>query len=96
MEVAEKLSISIPPDMARELRASVQSGEFRSTSEAVRFALRTWQRLRREDVDRVEAMRARIRRSIDDPRPNLSAEEVDAQLTALFAKAEGAGGYASS
>ncbi len=86
----------MPTEMARELRASVESGEFTSTSEAVRFALRTWQRLRSEDADRVEAMRERIRRSIDDPRPNLTAEEVDRQLTALFAKAEGAGGHATS
>jgi antitoxin ParD1/3/4 len=96
MEPVEKFSISMPPDMARELRASVETGEFTSTSEAVRFALRTWQRLRREDADRVAAIRERIRKSIDDPRPNLSAQEVDAELAALFAKAEGAGGHAAS
>jgi antitoxin ParD1/3/4 len=96
MDLVEKLSVSMPIDMARELRASVESGEFTSKSEVVRFALRNWQRLRREDADRVEAMRERIRRSIDDPRPSLSAEEVDAQLAALFAEAEGSSEHATS
>jgi len=47
-------------------------------------------------LDQVEAIRERIRRSIDDPRPSLSAEDVDAQLTALFTKADAAGGVADS
>jgi antitoxin ParD1/3/4 len=33
-------------------------------------------------------IRARIRASLDDPRPNLSLEEVDAHITTLVAKAE--------
>lgn len=45
-------------------------------------------RQRQEDVERLNVIRARIRRSLDDPRPDLSLEEVDAYLEALFAEAE--------
>lgn len=39
-----------------------------------------------------EAIRARVRRSIDDPRPSLTEEEVDARLNQLFdARAENGG-----
>ncbi len=39
-----------------------------------------------EDAERLEAIRARIRRSIDDPRPSLTQEEADARLRLLFAQ----------
>jgi antitoxin ParD1/3/4 len=38
-------------------------------------------------AERLAAIRARIRRSLEDPSPDLSLEEVDAELDALFAKA---------
>ena len=40
-----------------------------------------------EDVEQLNAIRARIRRSLDDPRPDLSAAEVDATLNTLVASA---------
>jgi antitoxin ParD1/3/4 len=44
---------------------------------------------REESADeRLAVIRARIRASLDDPRPNLSLEEVDAHITTLVAKAE--------
>ena len=44
---------------------------------------------REESADeRLAVIRARIRASLDDPRPNLSLEEVDAHITTLIAKAE--------
>ena len=44
------------------------------------------QRQRREDAERLAAIRARIRRSIDDPRPSLTESKADAHFKALFAK----------
>jgi len=69
MDLVE-FNISVPPDMVRDLRASIEAREFASTSEAVRSALRAWRRLRQVDAERVEAISERIRRSIDDPRPS--------------------------
>jgi antitoxin ParD1/3/4 len=94
--MVEKLSISLPPDLLRDVRESVESGEFSSTSEAMRDAIRIWKRTREEDAERLSVIRARIRRSLDDSRPNLTSEDVAKHLAELFAKAQQAGGNARS
>ncbi len=86
MPSAEKISITMTPDMLRIIRESVEAGEYASASEALRDAVRVWQRQRVEDAERLRSVRARIRRSIDDPRPSLSEIEVDTRLEALFAE----------
>jgi antitoxin ParD1/3/4 len=96
MPSAEKLSITLSPEMVRALRESVEAGDYVSTSEAVRDAVRIWQQQRHEDAERLDAIRARIRRSLDDPRPNLSSDVVRTHLGALFAKAEKDFGNAGS
>lgn len=85
MQSAEKISITMTPDMLREVREAVQSGEFASTSEALRDAVRVWQRQRLEDAERLATIRSRIRRSLDDPRPDLDEETVERRLTNLHA-----------
>jgi antitoxin ParD1/3/4 len=86
MQAAEKLSITMTSEMLRDIRASVESGEFASTSEAMRDAVRLWQRERQERAERLASIRARIKESIDDPRPPLTPEQVDANLKALMQK----------
>jgi len=39
----------------------------------------------RDHADRLAVIRARIRRSLDDPRLNLETKDVDRRLKALFA-----------
>ncbi|WP_206615616.1 ribbon-helix-helix domain-containing protein [Solirhodobacter olei] len=81
MQIAQKVSITVTPDMMQALRDSVNSGEFATTSEAMRDALRVWRRQRLEDAERLEALRARVRRSLEDPRPSLTADEAEAEMT---------------
>ncbi|CAO4150126.1 ribbon-helix-helix domain-containing protein [Methylorubrum aminovorans] len=88
MQSAEKISITMTPEQLRAVRESVAAGEYASTSEVLRDAVRLWQRQRQEDAERLNVIRARIRRSLDDPRPALSFEDVEAHLEALFAEAE--------
>jgi antitoxin ParD1/3/4 len=88
MQPAEKISITMTPEQLRAVRESVASGEYASTSEVLRDAVRLWQRQREEHAERLNAIRARIRRSLDDPRPDLTGDEVQANLDALFAEAE--------
>ena len=90
MRNAEKVSVTMTSEQMQVIRQSVQSGEFATTSEAMRDAVRVWQRQRIEDAERLEAVRARIRRSIDDPRPSLSADEAEAEL-ARFMESEAKG-----
>lgn len=88
MPPAETISLTLTPNMLRAVRESVEAGEYASISDVMHDAVRLWQRQRREDAERLDAIRARIRRSLDDPRPDLSAKEVQDHLDALFAEAE--------
>jgi len=80
MAVAEKLSITLTAEMVQDLEASVAAGEFASTSEAVRDAVRLWRHAREERAERLVAIRSRIQTAIDDPRPRLTADEVFGRL----------------
>jgi len=70
--------------MVGAIRARVAKGEYGSASEVVRDALRTWQRQRDEDAARLDVVRARARRSLDDARPSLSEAEVDVDVAAFL------------
>ncbi|MEQ1938664.1 type II toxin-antitoxin system ParD family antitoxin [Mesorhizobium sp. CN5-321] len=94
MNNAEKVSVTMAREQMQAIRESVEAGEFATTSEAMRDAVRVWQRQRLEDAQRLEAMRARIHRSIDDPRPSLSLEEAEAEL-ARFIETEAKGSNAA-
>ncbi|HYZ23772.1 MAG TPA: ribbon-helix-helix domain-containing protein, partial [Rhodopila sp.] len=87
MQSAEKISITLPQSMLQLIRDAVRSGEYGSTSEVLRDAVRAWQRQRLEDAERLAALRARAQASLADPLPSLSETEADARLAALFAAA---------
>ena len=80
MEPAEKLSVTVTPAMARLIRDKVEDGSFGSASEVIRAALRAFQREEEEHAERIASIKARIRASVEDPRPNLSSKQVRAQL----------------
>src|SRR5579864_7991373 len=82
---AEKISITMTPDMLRAIRESVEAGEYASTSEALRDAVRVWQRHRLEDAARLTAIRARVRRSLDDRRPSIPLDEAFDRIEKLHA-----------
>jgi antitoxin ParD1/3/4 len=48
MSNVEKLSIALTPELAEVVREAVQKGEYASTSEVIREALREWGRKRDE------------------------------------------------
>jgi len=81
MDGAEDLTITVSPDMIRDLRDRVAARAYASPSEIVRDALRLRQERRREDAAIIEGIRARIRQSLDDPRPNMSLTEVNARVS---------------
>lgn len=91
MQPAERISITLPPDMLRLLREAVAAGDYASTSEALRDAVRAWQRQRPEDAERLAALRARAHASVQDSGPSLTEAEVEARLQALFDAAADAG-----
>ena len=80
MSAAEKISITVTPAMKRVLEERVASGQFASASELMREAFRTWQQKQDEHEERIASIRARIQKSIDDPRPNIPIDDVFARL----------------
>lgn len=94
MQSAEKISITMTPDLLRVVRESVDAGEYASTSEVMRDAVRVWQRQRLEDAERLNAVRARVQRSLHDPRQDLTSAQVDRHLARLFAEGGGEDGGA--
>lgn len=81
---AEKVSITMTPDMLRLIQQTVENGEYASTSEVVRDAIRMWQREREEFAAHLEAVRTRVQRSQSDPRPSLTQEQAEEELERFF------------
>ena len=55
----EKLSIALTSEQAAAIRAAVETGEYATTSEAIREAVRDWQmkrELRQEDLKRLRQL----------------------------------------
>jgi antitoxin ParD1/3/4 len=82
----EKLSITLPTEMVNVIKAEVEAGTFASTSEVLRAAMRAWMRQEEEHKERMESIRARVKASLEDPRPSLTSAQMRQELDALFAK----------
>ncbi len=61
----EKLSIAVTADMAAELRAAVEGGDYGSVSEVVRDALRDWRLRRKVEALETEDLRRLVQEGID-------------------------------
>ena len=86
MSGSETLSVTIPIELADALRAAVGSGEFPTTDDALVDALTTWMRRQADRDDDLAWIRAKIRASIADPSPSLSAAQVRAYLKKVEAR----------
>jgi len=82
----EKLSISLPSEMVAAIKARVDAGGYASTSEVLRAAVRVWLREEEEYQQRIAAIRQRVKTSLDDPRPDLSMQDVDSWIETLAAE----------
>ena len=84
----EKLSITVTEEHAEAIRHRVESGEYGSTSEVIRAALRLLDKDDEAHRQRIESIRQRIKASLDDARPSLSSDEVREHMDALIAETE--------
>ncbi|THV15268.1 hypothetical protein [Rhizobium rhizophilum] len=71
-------------DTLKALDALVETGDFASADEAVMAAIEAWHQRREDALLHLNALDARIHRSLSDPRPSLTLEEVDAALDLLM------------
>ena len=84
MSAIERMTITMPAEMAAALRQTVAGGEYASTSEVVREALREWTRHRDAERRDLETLRAAIRAG-DESGPSIPAGEVFAELRQMIA-----------
>jgi antitoxin ParD1/3/4 len=83
--MSQKFSITLPTEVIDAINTRVDAGTYASASEVVLAAM---QALVEQDDDydtRIASIRARVKASIDDPRPALTGEQVKARLDAFFA-----------
>ncbi len=85
MANVKQLSIALTPDMAAEIRAAVQDGDYESVRGLVREALRDWRLRRKVETLEVDGLRRLVHEAIDSG-PSLKAATVFAKLRARFSQ----------
>lgn len=84
MAKLERITVTMPEAMAAKMRAAVESGEYATTSEIVREALRDWEEYQERRQLKLEKLRAMIAEGEKGPfRP---ADEVFEELKAKLQK----------
>lgn len=76
MSTAEKISIALPAEMVHMIRNAVATGEYGSSSEVVRDALRDWTLKRNLRQQGVEQLRELWQEARADETPGVRADEV--------------------
>jgi len=68
-EKAERITITLPPDMLAAIKKKVGSGSYGSTSELIREAMRLWQKREEEHQARLSVIRDRLEHSVQNGSP---------------------------
>ena len=66
MAAVERLTITLPSDMAAVVKGAVEGGDYASTSEVVREALRDWKMKRALQLQELAALKADIDKGLAD------------------------------
>ena len=80
MASVEKISIALPPEMLTLVRKVVDEGEYASSSEVIRDALRDWTVKREERRRGVEELRAVWQQALQDKAPGVPMDDVMERL----------------
>jgi antitoxin ParD1/3/4 len=76
MTTAEKISIALPPEMVSIVRSAVATGEYASSSEVIRDALRDWTYKRTLRQQGVAELRQLWQEALHDKTPGVAADAV--------------------
>ena len=68
-EKAERITITLPPEMLSSIKQKVSSGSYGSTSELIREAMRLWQKKEEEHEVRLALIRNRLEKSKNNGEP---------------------------
>ena len=66
MSEIERMTITLPAEMAAVVKGAVEAGDYASTSEVVRAALRDWKMKRALQVEELAALKADIDATLAD------------------------------
>ncbi len=66
MPEIERMTITLPSDMAATVKGAVEAGDYATSSEVVREALRDWKTKRALQLEELAALRAEIDRGLSD------------------------------
>ena len=66
MSEIERLTITLPAEMAAVVKSAVEAGDYASTSEVVRSALRDWKTKRALQLEELAALKADIDAGLAD------------------------------
>jgi antitoxin ParD1/3/4 len=90
MSNVEKISIALPSEMIEDIKEAVDAGEYATTSEAIRDALRHWHAERvwqgAVKTHGLDNIRRKVQEGLDslDRGEGIPAEELYAELTARY------------
>jgi antitoxin ParD1/3/4 len=76
MTIAEKISIALPSEMVHIVRGAVATGEYASSSEVIRDALRDWAYKRNLRQQGVTELRRVWQEAVNDKTPGISPDNV--------------------
>ena len=76
MAHAEKISIALPPEMVHIVRSAVTTGEYASSSEVIRDALRDWTHKRNLRQQGVTELRRVWQEALNDKTSGISPDDV--------------------
>lgn len=76
MTTAEKISIALPPEMVSIVRSAVATGEYASSSEVIRDALRDWTYKRTLRQQGVAELRQLWQEALQNKTPGVAADAV--------------------
>jgi antitoxin ParD1/3/4 len=76
MPTVEKISIALPPEMVAVVRRAVETGEYASSSEVVRDALRDWTQKRSMRQQGIDELRQVWRQAVEDKGTGVAVKEV--------------------
>jgi antitoxin ParD1/3/4 len=76
MAIAEKISIALPPEMVAMVRGAVATGEYASSSEVIRDALRDWRYKRSVRQQGITELRELWQEAMQSQTSGISADEV--------------------
>jgi antitoxin ParD1/3/4 len=80
MPNVEKISIALPPEMVSMVREAVEAGEYSSSSEVVREALREWSHKRSLREKGLDELRRVWQQALEDDSPGVSPHDVFERL----------------